>query len=248
VILAAGRGTRLKPLTDETPKPIVQVAGRPLIAYGLGLLRSHGFGEVVVNVHHLRERVMETIGDGSLHGVRVRYSVEPELLDTGGGIRKAATLVSDRFPPAKPLVVLNADIISEVPLDLLLDAHLETGALATFVLREDPEAQRYGVFGIDREKRIRRFLGRGADAAGLRELMFASVQVLSPALVAAMPEGPFSSMHHLYPRLFADGGAFYGFPYAGRWHVVDTPQDLAATDRALRSAGPPTFVQNLPGA
>jgi NDP-sugar pyrophosphorylase family protein len=242
VILAAGRGTRLKPLTDETPKPLLPVAGRPLITYGLGLLRWYGFREVVVNVHHLGEKIMAAIGDGSRHGIGVRYSVEHELLDTGGGIRRAATLVSDRFPPEKPLVVLNADIICEVPLDRVLAAHVERNALATFVLREDPEATRYGVFGIDGSGRIRRFLGRGAPPTGLRELMFASVQVLAPELVAAMPEGPFSSMHDLYPRLFAADGAFFGFRYTGIWHVVDTAADLAATEQSLRTRGLPEFI------
>jgi NDP-sugar pyrophosphorylase family protein len=247
VILAAGRGTRLKPLTEETPKPLVRVAGHPLIAYGLGLLRWHGFSEVVVNVHHLHEQIMASLGDGSRHGIRVRYSVERELLDTGGGIRRAASLLSDGFPPAQPLVVLNADIISEVPLGRVLATHTDRRALATFVLREDPEAERYGTFGIDGDGRIRRFLGRGAPAEGLRELMFASVQVLDPALVAAMPEGPFSSMRDLYPRLFDEGGAFFGHRYAGRWHVVDTPADLANADRSLRARGLPRFMRPVRG-
>ena len=107
---------------------------------------------------------------------------------------------------------------------------------------EDPEAARYGVFGIDGSGRIRRFLGRGAPATGLRELMFASVQVLAPELVAAMPEGPFSSMHDLYPRLFEADGALFGFPYAGTWHVVDTAADLAATEQSLRMRGLPQFM------
>jgi mannose-1-phosphate guanylyltransferase len=250
VILAAGRGSRLRPFTDTTPKPLLSVAGHPLIAYGLGLLRWHGFEDVVVNVHHLREQIMETLGDGSGHGLRIRYSVEPELLDTGGGIRQAATLLAERFPPREPIVVLNADIISEVPLDLVLASHLESRALATFVLREDPEAARYGVFGIDDTGRIRRFLGRrstndrGREPVDLRELMFASVQILAPELVAAMPEGSFSSMHHLYPRLFEHGGAFLGFPYAGRWHVVDTPSDLTSVDESLRRRGLPRFMRS----
>lgn len=248
MILAAGRGSRLRPFTETTPKPLVSVAGHPLVAYGLGLLRWHGFEDVVVNVHHLRERIMETLGDGSGSGLRIRYSVEPELLDTGGGIRQAATLLADRFPPREPVVVLNADIICDVPLDLVLATHLENRALATFVLREDPEAQRYGVFGIDATGRIRRFLGRtpspdrGPPAVDLRELMFASVQILAPELIAAMPEGPFSSMHHLYPRLFEHGATFQGFPYAGLWHVVDTPSDLAAVDESLRRRGLPRFM------
>lgn len=243
LILAAGRGTRLRPITDETPKPLVPVAGHPLIAYALGLLRWHGFNEAIVNLHHLGDKIVTALGDGSAYGVRIRYSVEPELLDTGGGIRRAATLVPGGFPPEKPLIVLNSDVISEIPLDRVLDFHEEHRARATFVLREDPEAPRYGVFGIDQAGRIRRFLGRGAAPAGLRELMFASVHVLAPALVEAMPDTAFSSMHDLYPRRFAAGDRFVGFVYDGLWHVVDTAADLATVDRRLRSDGLPQHMR-----
>lgn len=244
LILAAGRGSRLRPLTDEIPKPLVEVGGYPLIAYGLGLLRSHGFSEVLVNVHHLRDRLIEALGDGTRYGVRLRYSIETELLDTGGGIRRAAKLVRGGFPPSKPLLVLNADIISEIPLDRVLDLHEERKALATLVLRDDPQAHRYGVFGIDSSGRIRRFLGRGAAHEELRELMFASVHVLSPRLVAAMPDQAFSSMHDFYPRLFERGEHLVGFLYEGPWYVVDTREDLEAVERELRARGLPRYMED----
>ncbi len=237
LILAAGRGSRLRPTTDHTPKPLVPVAGRPLIGYGLDLLRRHGFAEVVVNVHHLAERLVAALGDGSRFGVRIRYSLEPELLDTGGGIRRAAALLEPRFPPSRPLLVLNADVICEVPLDRLIEAHVASGALATFVLRPDPRAEQYGILGVDREGRVRYFLGSGTPPARLDCYMFASVHVVSPALLAEMPsEGPFSSMRELYPRLFAEGRDLRGFVYEGPWHVVDTPEDRERAEAALGSA------------
>jgi len=239
IILAAGLGTRLRPITDTTPKPLVEVGGHPLIAYGLGLLRENGIEDVVINVHHLAERVRDALGDGRAHGVRIRYSVEKSLLDSGGGIRQAATLFE---PPIDgPLVVLNSDVVSEVALSQVLSFHADRDALATFVLRDDPRKEDYGVFGIDSEGRIRRFLGRGA-ATRLPEYMFASVQVLSPEILDRMPEGAFSSMRGLYPKLFDAGERLFGYVYDGRWHTADRPENLEATERAMARDGLPSYM------
>ena len=239
IILAAGLGSRLRPLTQTTPKPLVPVHGVPLIAYGLGLLRANGIEDVVINVHHLADQVQSALGDGSAYGVRIRYSVEEELLDSGGGIRQAATLFES--PIDGPLVVLNADVISEVPLREVLAFHSTRRAEATFVLREDPQQDRYGVFGIDADGRIRRFLGRGEEP-GLPEYMFASVQVLDPSLLERMPTGAFSSMRGLYPQLFDEGSRLFGYVYGGRWHTADTLEDLAATEAALERSGAPFYM------
>jgi len=184
--------------------------------------------------------VIAELGDGSAHGVRIRYSVETTLLDTGGGIRFAAPLLEDMLPagvddPAdSPIVVLNGDVVSEIPIREVVRFHRERGALATFVLRDDPRAAAYGLFGIDGDGRVRRFLGAGAPAAGLREYMFASVHVLDPRIFALMPAaGPFSTMRALYPALFARGEPFCGWVYDGRWYTADTEQDLRLTDDAL---------------
>ncbi len=240
LILAAGLGRRLRPLTEHVPKPLVEAAGRPLIDYGLDLLLAHGIKDVVINVHHLAERIVAAIGDGAERGLRIRYSIEETLLDTGGGIRQAADLlgIDAAAPAGGPLVVLNADVISEVPLDQVLAQHARTGALVTLVLRDDPRAAEYGLFGADSAGRIRRFLGRGAPADGLTLGMFASVQVLSPELIGLMPrKGAFSSMRDLYPRLFEAGAHLGSFLYEGPWYTADTPADLAATERALTHKG-----------
>lgn len=243
IILAAGLGTRLRPLTNTTPKPLVEVAGFPLIAYGLGLLRAHGIEDVVINVHHLASHVQDALGDGTAYGVRIRYSVEESLLDSGGGIRQASTLLEQ--PIDGPLVVLNSDVVSEVPLSDVLAFHADRDALATFVLRDDPRKNDYGVFGIDTGGRIRRFLGRGAPPAP-PEYMFASVQVLSPRILARMPEGAFSSMRGLYPTLFDEGERLFGYRYDGPWHTADRKEDLEATEAALRRDGLPSYMRPPP--
>lgn len=241
IILAAGRGERLRPITDQIPKPLVQVAGHPLIAYGLGLLREAGIEDVVINVHHLADKMREALGDGSDFGVRIHYSVEETLLDSGGGIRQAATLLE---PPVDgPIVVLNADLISEIPLRSVIDFHLENDALLTLVLRDDPKKFEYGTFGIDDDGRIQRFLGAGAPA-GLPEYMFGSVQVLSPDVLGRMPEGAFGSMRGLYPELFAEGARFFGYRYEGPWNTGDTQEDLEQAETALRERGLPHCMRS----
>lgn len=254
MILAAGRGTRLRPLTDTTPKPLIDVAGHPLIAYGLGLLRSHGIIDVVVNVHHLGAKLADALGDGSAYGMRIRYSIERTLLDTGGGIRFAAPLLDEMMPAGiddpsdSPIVVLNGDVVSEIPIAEVVHTHRANAALATFVLRDDPQAAAYGLFGFDVEGRIRRFLGKGDSDPSLRELMFASVQVLDPRMLALMPaDRPFSTMRALYPELFTQGERFFGYPYGGRWYTADTPDDLARARAALAGAGRPDYMKGLPG-
>ncbi|MBY0275716.1 NDP-sugar synthase [Candidatus Binatia bacterium] len=252
MILAAGRGTRLRPLTDVTPKPMIEVAGRPLIAYSLGLLRAHGIRDAVVNTHHLGDRLQAALGDGRAWGVRVHYSHETELLDTGGGIRAAKPLLDALLPPGvdpadAPIVILNGDVVSDVPLRDVVRFHRERRALATFVLRDDPQAAAYGLFGCDDEGRIRRFLGKGAPAKGLVERMFASVHVLDPRMLELMPAGrPFHTMRELYPALFARGERFFGYRYDGPWYAADTPDDLAFTRAALAGAGLPAWMRDLP--
>jgi NDP-sugar pyrophosphorylase family protein len=243
MILAAGLGTRLRPLTDRTPKPLVEVDGVPLIAYGLRLLRHAGIRDVVVNLHHLGEQVMSGLGDGSRYGVRIHYSLERVLLDTGGGIRHARPLLDRLGAPDTPIIVLNSDVISEIPVADVLRSHRDNGADVTLVLRGDPRARDYGVFGIDEVGRVRRFLGQGDPPTGLRELMFASLQVIEPKVLDAMPgDRPFGTMRDLYPAMFRAGARFFGFAYDGLWFTADTPADLAAADAELRRRGRPSYM------
>ncbi|TMA57495.1 MAG: hypothetical protein E6J80_06270, partial [Deltaproteobacteria bacterium] len=117
MILAAGRGTRLRPLTNTVPKALVPVAGRPLIEYGLLFLKAQGIEEVVINLHHLGEEISAALGDGSLYGLRLTYSPEDPILDTGGGIKKVQA-----FLDGGTFIVLNCDTILDLDLGALLAA------------------------------------------------------------------------------------------------------------------------------
>jgi mannose-1-phosphate guanylyltransferase len=225
MILAAGKGTRLRPLTDSTPKPLVDVAGRPMIAFPLELLRRAGIDEVVINLHHLGDKIRAALGDGSAYGVRITYSVEDPILDTGGAIEAART-----FLAGETFVVANADVVIDADLRQVIDFHRQHGATVTMVLRPDPQAERKDDIGIDATCRVRRFLGRDYEAAGTtgERFLFASVHVFEPRVFDYLQPGVYSITRDVYPRLLAAGEPVYGYIHRGYWRVLDTPQDLEA--------------------
>lgn len=239
LVLAAGLGTRLRPLTDRMPKPLLTVAGRPMIAYALLQLRAAGIDDVVVNIHYHAARMRAALGDGAAFGVRLTFSEEETLLDTGGAIQRAAPLLGgDTF------LVLNADSVHDVPLGAVVAWHRARAALGTMVLRPDPEAARYGLVEIDAAGRIRRFLGRPAAVPEpLEALMFAGVSVWEPRLFEAMAPGRFSLTRETVPRLLRDGEPLFGYRYGGYWRVLDTASDLAAGRRELSGGQPLSYLQ-----
>jgi NDP-sugar pyrophosphorylase family protein len=223
MILAAGFGSRLRPLTDRMPKSLIAVGGHPLIAYPIALLRAAGIREVIINLHHLGDQIRAALGDGAAHGVSITYSEENPILDTGGAIKNAEPFLrGDRF------VVLNSDTICDVALADVLAWHAARRALATMVLRPDREAARYGIIEIDAAGRVRRFLGRPAIVdAPLTPLMFAGIHVFEPEVFAYMEQGRFGIVTTTYPRLLADGRPVSGYTFTGYWRVLDTHAGLA---------------------
>jgi NDP-sugar pyrophosphorylase family protein len=232
MILAAGFGRRLRPLTDRIPKPLIDVAGKPLIAYSFALLRAAGIGEVIINLHHRGDEIRAALGDGTAYGVAITYSAEDPILDTGGAIKRAQPfLEGDRF------VVLNADSVCDLDLRAAVAWHAERGALATMVLRPDRQAARYGLIEIDTAARIRRVLGQPRDAAEpLTPLMFAGIHVFEPAVFDYMDGGIFGIIRTTYPRLLAAGCPLYGYTFGGYWRALDTHERLAEGRWELRGA------------
>jgi NDP-sugar pyrophosphorylase family protein len=233
MILAAGKGTRLRPLTDSVPKPLIDVAGRPMIAYPLALLRRAGIQEVVINLHHLGDQIRAALGDGNTHGVRILYSEEHPILDTGGAIAAARDyLVGDTF------VVLNADTFIDVRLQDVIDFHRRHEALATMVVRADPDAARKDDIHIDAAHRLRRILGHihPADTAAAESrprFFYAGIQVFHPRIFEYLPPGVYSITHDVFPRLLAANEPVYGYVHEGYWRVLDTPGDLADGRREI---------------
>jgi MurNAc alpha-1-phosphate uridylyltransferase len=220
MILAAGRGERMRPHTDHRPKPMLPVAGQPLIERHLERLRAAGVEDVVVNLGWLGEVIREDLGDGGAFGVRVQYSVEGwPALESGGGIHHALPLLG-----ADPFVVVNGDVWTDYPLARLVQraATLEPGVHAHLVLVPNPAHNPRGDFVLAGGR-----VGNGAEGRHT----FSGLSVQRPELFAGCAPGHFP----LLPlwRAAADAGRMSGELYEGVWSDVGTPERLDELQRAL---------------
>lgn len=232
MVLAAGFGTRLAPLTNTVPKPLVTVAGVPFLEHLLGWLRDGGVREVVINLHHLGHLIEAHVGDGARFGLAVRYSRETTILDTGGGIKHAQALLD-----GEPFFVANGDSLLEISLAELADFHHAHRGIATLAVRPDPEAARLGLVEIDDDARIQRISGRpdGVTTRALRGFMFPGLHVLEPSIFQHMPDGgAFGIARTTYPELIARGLSLFGYETAARWINIDTPASVRAADQEIR--------------
>jgi len=232
MVLAAGRGRRLGHFTEQLPKPLMPVAGRPMLAHILDFLRAGGIDEVVINLHHLGHRIEEAIGDGSRFGVRVRYSREAEIRDTGGGIKQAEPLLA-----GEPFVVANGDSLLELPLRELTEFHAARGSIASMVVRPAPDAASWGLIELDPDDRVRRVAGRPetpGTTVPLRGFMFPGLHLFEPDVFRWMDPGQrFGLIRETYPRLLRADQPVYGLVTRARWVTIDTPSSLAAADETL---------------
>jgi MurNAc alpha-1-phosphate uridylyltransferase len=219
MLLAAGRGERMRPLTDACPKPLLPVAGKPLVQWHLERLAAAGFTEVVINLSWLGEQIAAALGDGARHGVHIQYSREPwPALETGGGIFNALPLLG-----SGPFLLVNGDVHTDVDLARL---SLAPGDLGQLVLVPNPDHNPRGDFWLDEAGRI-----LPQPAAGASRLTYSGIAVLSPDLFAGAAAGRFPLLPLLQRAL--EAGRLGGQRHAGRWIDVGTPERLASLDAEL---------------
>ncbi len=235
MVFAAGQGQRLRPLTEKLPKALVLVAGRPMIEYPLLLLRHYGVREIIINLHYLGEKIEEYLQDGEKLGLKIIYSREERLLDTGGGLLQAKSFLED-----DSFIVINSDVIIDLPLAALLAEHQRHSATATLVLRPDPDADRYGAIEISDNLRIQKFLahkGPTSGAAGtLTKLMFTGVQILEPRIFEYLQQettAAFGITRTTYPRMLIHGETLYGFPFEGYCQDLGTIERIQEAEEKL---------------
>lgn len=227
MILAAGLGTRLRPLTNTIPKPLLPVAGTPLIVWNLLLLKRHGFHDVVINLHHLGPMIEQALGNGSRYGLRIIYSREPVILGTGGGLKQAESNFS-----GEPVLVLNGDTLFDLDLEDLCAFHLERKAAATLVLRSDADAARWGLIEVGSDDRIVRITGRGKSESGpTQPRMFAGVHILHPRLLRDVAKGKESSIIDAYVSAIKRDEPVLGYDLKGYWSDVGTPERYAQAEQ-----------------
>lgn len=240
-VLAAGLGTRLRPLTLERPKPLVEVCGTPLLVHTLRLLARAGIRAVGINSHWLHPQIPQALG-ASFLGMRLVYTEEPEVLGTGGGLRGLAAALP--APAGERVLVMNADAL--IDLDVAAALQSPDDALATLLLKDDVDTKKYGAIGTDEAERITTFAGRIAPRGPVvRERMFCGVHVVHPRAFEVLPpvtlssgvvRGPMSGINDEgYPRWLEQGALLRGLHYQGTFCDVGTPERLLEANLAVLS-------------
>ena len=219
-ILAAGRGDRLRPLTDHTPKPLLAAGGKPLIVWHLERLAAAGFSDIVINHAHLGAQIVQSLGNGAAWGLNIEYSPEPPgALETAGGIAQALPLLGEA-----PFLVVNGDIYCEWD---FRRARQLAGKTAHLVMVANPPHHTGGDFGLDGERIV--------FAAGGPSFTYAGIGVFAPAFFAAIPAGERLKLRPLLDAAITKQ-TLTGERYDGRWVDVGTPARLAELDQELRNA------------
>lgn len=215
MLLAAGRGERLRPLTDRVPKPLIPIAGEPLIVHQIRWLERAGIRDLVINLHHLGDDIERALGSGADFRVRIRYSREETLLETGGGIVRALPLLG-----AASFVVLNGDIWTDYDFRTL-PTTLAPDDLAHLVLTPTPPHRTEGDFALAGNRVVR--------PEGARPLVYCGIALLDPRLFSGAPEGPFSLRDLFFSACAA--GRVHGERFTGTWTDIGSHAQLKAVRR-----------------
>lgn len=234
MILAAGAGTRLGALTRETPKPLLEVGGRPILDRTIARCRDAGITHLVINLHHGAEAIRSRYGTGGAFGVRIEYSFEPALLGTAGALVCARELLGDRF------LVLYGDNVFLFPFTSMLDLDAQkrrSGTLGVYA-RRDVSAS--GLVEVDSSGTVRTFLEKPGRVLPGDHLVFAGIAILANQMLDLLPDGRSDIGRDLVPRVLAKGETLLAFQIEeGGLMWVDTPDDLARTTQALSATDTP---------
>jgi mannose-1-phosphate guanylyltransferase len=219
IILVGGLGTRLRPLTINTPKSLVPILNLPFLEYVLQRLKSYGVNEVVLTLSHLAPAIEECFGNGSRLGLSVEYVLEPSPLGTAGAVRNAAEVVSETF------IVLNGDIFTELDISSMLAFHKQKKALATIALTPVENPSSYGLVETDKGNRVTKFLEKPGPKEITTNMINAGTYILEPEVLNGIPANKtFSFEKELFPYLLNQGMPFYAFKDSGYWIDIGTPQ------------------------
>ncbi len=228
IVLAGGFGTRLKPLTERMPKPLLPVAGRPCIDYVLRSLGEAGFREIIVTTSYMSDRVMKRIGDGLDYEASILYSFEATPAGTAGAVKRVAEFIDDTF------LVASGDVLADVDIQELHEFHRRRGATATMALTRVKDPSQFGIVELDDDQRVVRFLEKPSPEDTFSDLVNAGIYVLEPEVLSIIPEGKmFDFSKDVFPRLLEKGLPVYGRELNGLWMDIGRPRDLWSANMAV---------------
>jgi len=221
VILAGGEGTRLKPLTSRTPKPLMPVAGRPCIDFVIRSLIASGFREIVITTAYMSDTLIQSIGDGLDYGASILYSFEGTPAGTAGAVRRVANFIGETF------VVAMGDVLADVDFRALYEFHRERRGVATIALTRVQDPTQYGIAAVDPRGRIVKFREKPRREEAFSDLANAGIYVLEPEVLEFIPpDQKFDFAKDVFPKLLAKGLPVYGKELQGMWMDIGRPRDL----------------------
>ncbi len=216
MLLAAGLGTRLRPITYELPKPMVPVLGTPVMEHILRLMARQGFDDVVANLHYFPEQIRERFGDGSALGVKLTYSEEPKLLGTAGGVRGARAHFGD-----ETFLIISGDALTDIDLGALWAKHKKTRGIATLALKQAEDTSQLGVVITDGDGRIQGFQEKPDPAEALSDLGNCGIYVFEPEIFDYFPDSdPVDWANDVFPELLEGDVPFYGHQIDDYWNDI----------------------------
>jgi mannose-1-phosphate guanylyltransferase / phosphomannomutase len=226
MVMAAGVGTRLRPLTHIIPKPMIPIVNKPVLEHTLDLLRKHNFREVVINLHFYPQMIKDYFGDGSRWGLKIIYSQEKSLLGTAGGVKKVEKHFDDTF------VVMSGDGLTDIDLAKAVEFHKKKKSLATMVLKKVDARFDYGVTLIDQYKRIENFIEKPAWSDVFANTVNTGIYIFEPEIFNFIPENTFYDFgHDVWPSLLKAKKPIYGYEMNSYWCDIGNLQEYKRAER-----------------
>ena len=233
VIIAGGLGTRLRPLTYNTPKPIVPVANRPFVVHQIELLKQHGIDEIIINLHYLSDSIKKILDDGREWGIKIRYSIEKNPLGTAGAVKNA----EEYFKDEELIVVFNGDILTDANISEIIKFHKAKNAVATLTLTPVEDPTSYGLVLCDRDGRVLEFIEKPSweRVEGIaRKNINAGIYILDPKIFKDIKSGTSVMFeHHVFPSLLQKGLPVYGFESNAYWIDIGNPEKYRQAHQAI---------------
>jgi mannose-1-phosphate guanylyltransferase / phosphomannomutase len=229
VIIAGGLGTRLRPLTYNTPKPIVPVANRPFVVHQIEHLIKHGVDEVILNLHYLSQEIKNVLGDGRQWGIKIHYSIEEQPLGTAGAVKNAEKYFGD-----EPLIIFNGDVLTDINISKVVNFHREKQALVTLTLTEVEDPTPFGLVLTDKDGRVTNFIEKPSWSMVTAKTINAGIYVVNPKIFRDVPAGkPYSFERQLYPDLLEAGEPIYGYLSNAYWIDIGNPEKYKEAHQAI---------------
>jgi glucose-1-phosphate thymidylyltransferase long form len=229
VIIAGGLGTRLRPLTYNTPKPIVPVVNRPFVVHQIEHLVKHGVDEVILNLHYLSEEIKKILDRGKRWGIKIDYSIEDHPLGTAGAVKNAEEFFDDG-----PMVIFNGDVLTDINISKLVQYHREKQADATLALTEVEDPTAFGLILKDDDGRVRKFIEKPSWEMVTAKTINAGIYVVDPKIFKDVPRNtPYSFERQLYPALLRAGGRMFGYLSRAYWIDIGNPEKYKEAHQAV---------------